>query len=364
MKSFSISAIKQYLFNTTIIKLYILVAFKKLTLQKYIIIKMSNFQLKSYQFDKKKHIGIAHIFSNNNYGNGDVREGNDIDVTALKETLPKLGFIVNKPYENLTRYECFCKLDNIAKNDGNEHTVLLVIFLSHGNLNNVKLSDHNEITIKQIVQDFNKKRSSFIGQPKIFLFQVCQGNKSAEPLSKESTEQLQRETEKHSAKKEEEDTLGTFENEGNHKDALYNENSYGEVEDTDSVVPRNSDMFMGFASSPGFVAYRHPDHGSRFIQTFTTIINDEINSPTTEKLDFISLMTKVAAEVAIMSGGHWPELLKNKAAGGSVNEQILRNGKFQMPWYSSTLTKKLEFKAISQNSQPEHDVEIDEDSAK
>ena len=130
MKSFSLSFIKQLVFNTTIIKLYILVTFKNLTLQKHIIIKMSNFRLKSYKFDKKEtYWGIAHIFSNNDYGNGDVREGNDIDVTALEETLPKLGFIVNKPYENLTRNECFCKLDNIAKNDGNKHTVLLVIFL-------------------------------------------------------------------------------------------------------------------------------------------------------------------------------------------------------------------------------------------
>ena len=64
------------------------------------------------------------------------------------------------------------------------------------------MSDHNEITIKQIVQDFNKKRSSFIGQPKIFLFQVCQSNKSAEPLPKESTEQLQKQTEKQPLKKE------------------------------------------------------------------------------------------------------------------------------------------------------------------
>ena len=336
---------------------------------------MSNFQLKSYDIHEREHIGIAHIFSNNNYGNGDVREGNDIDVTALQETLPKLGFIVNEPYENLTRNECFCKLDNIAKNDGNKHTVLLVIFLSHGNLNNVKLSDHNEITIKQIVQDFNKKRNSFIGQPKIFLFQVCQGNKSAEPLLKGSTGQLENKKEKQFAKKEKGDTLGTLGNEGNHKEALpslnmCNENSYEEIEDTDSVVPRNSDMLMGFASSPDFVAYRHPEYGSRFIQTFTTIINDEINSPTIEKLDFTSLMTKVAAEVAIMSGDHWPMLLKDKAAGEPVNEQILKNGKFQMPWYSSTLTKKLEFKAISQksstekSSQPEYDMEIDKDSAK
>ena len=116
---------------------------------------------------------------------------------------------------------------------------------------------------------------------------------------------------------------------------------------------------------------KHPDHGSRFIQTFITIINDEINLPTkTEKIDFISVMTKVATEVAVMSGDHWPMLLKDKAAGMSCNEPSLKNKKFQMPWHSSTLTKKLEFKAISQesstkkSSQPEHDMEIDEDSAK
>ena len=43
-------------------------------------------------------------------------------------------------------------------------------------------------------------------------------------------------------------------------------------------------------------------------------------------------MTKVAAEMAIMSGGDWAMLLKDKAAGMSFNEPSLRNGKFQMPW--------------------------------
>ena len=283
---------------------------------------MSNFKLKSYNIHEKKHIGIAHIFSNNDYGNGDVREGNSVDVTELNNTLEKLGFIVNKPHENLSRSKCFSKLEEIAKKDGNEHTVLLVIFLSHGNLNNVRLVDDNKITIDQIVEDFNKKSSSFIGQPKIFLFQVCRGNKSAESLPKESTAQLPKGTEKQPPNKEIIDGIPI--------DAfICDENSYGEVEDTDSVVPKNSDMFMGFASSPGFVAYRNPKYESRFIQTFTTIINDEINSSTkTEKIDFISLMTKVAAEVAVMSGGHWPMLLKNKAAGMSVKESRLENGKF------------------------------------
>ena len=62
-------------------------------------------------------------------------------------------------------------------------------------------------------------------------------------------------------------------------------------------------MFMGFVSSPGFVSCRSKKYGSRFIQTFTTIINDEIYSPTrTEKINFVSLMTKVTAEVADMNG--------------------------------------------------------------
>ena len=335
---------------------------------------MSHFELKSYNIHEKKHIGIAHIFSNNDYGNGDVREGNVHDVKKLQETLPKLGFIVKEPYKNFHRNDCFCELEKIAKNDGNEHTVLLVIFLSHGNLNYVNLPDHNEITIKQIVEDFNKESSSFIGQPKIFLFQVCQGKKSAEPLLKDSTGQLQK-TENQSLKKEKPDNATPIDPDSTEpiliKPTICDENSYGEVEDTESFVPRNSDIFMGFASSPGFVAYRHPDYGSRFIQTFTTIINDEISSPSkTEKLDFISLMTKVAAEVAVMSGGDWPKLLKAKAAGGTVNEPNSKNGKFQMPWYSSTLTKKLEFKVSSQNLsirkafQSEHDLEDNEDSVK
>ena len=177
-------------------------------------------------------------------------------------------------------------------------------------------------------------------------YKVCQGNKSAKPLSKKSTEQLKNKTEEQSPKKENRDSSISPEEEGNHKKSspqpnACDKNSYREVEDTDSVVPSNSDMFIGFARSPGFVAYRHPKHGSHFIQTFTTIINDEINLPTkTENIDFISMMTKVAVEVAVMSGGYWPMLLKDKAAGISVKEPSSENGKFQMPWHSSTLPEK------------------------
>ena len=44
---------------------------------------------------------------------------------------------------------------------------------------------------------FNKESSSFIGQPKIFLFQVCQGNKSAEPLQKETKKQPPKKENRH-----------------------------------------------------------------------------------------------------------------------------------------------------------------------
>lgn len=73
-------------------------------------------------------------------------------------------------------------------------------------------------------------------------------------------------------------------------------------------------IFAGFASSPGFVSFRHKQIGSRFIQTFTTIINEEVKSgDETKKIEFTSLMTKVTAEVAMMRGINWPYYLAEKA---------------------------------------------------
>ena len=291
---------------------------------------MSNFKLNSYDLNSNKN-KFAHIFSNNEYENCSPRKGNDVDVKELSKTLPKLGFDV-KVHENLKRIKCLGELEKIADNDGKETSVILVIFLSHGSLNEIKMTDDKTITIKQIAESFNSKGNYFAGKPKIFLFQMCQGDQSAKPLTVD----------------EEKDTIGSYE--GTNHRMVDDEIMVEEVEDSAGSVPSGSDMFMGFSSSPGFVSYRSTIHGSRLIQTFTTIINDEINSPSrTEKIDFVSLMTKVAAEVAHMSGRSWPSRLVKNTGQKTNYRPHSEEVKMQMPWYSSTLTKKLEFEITSEN---------------
>ena len=58
-------------------------------------------------------------------------------------------------------------------------------------------------------------------------------------------------------------------------------------------------------------------------------------------------MTKMAAEVAVMSGKCWPSYLAAKAVGKNVPNNTTEKAKKQIPWYSSTLTKKLEFEIPS-----------------
>ena len=299
---------------------------------------MSNFKLNSYNLNSNKN-KFAHIFSNNEYENCSPRIGNSVDVKELRETLPKLGFKV-KIHENLKRIKCLGELEKIADNDGMETSVILVIFLSHGSLNEIKMTDDKTITIKQIAESFNSKGNYFAGKPKIFLFQMCQGDQSAKPLTVDEEKDTNQPFTDH--------MIGFYKVRNNQM--VEDEIMVEEVEDSAGSVPSGSDMFMGFSSSPGFVSYRSKKNGSRFIQTFTTIINDEINTPSrTEKIDFVSLMTKVAAEVAHMSGETWPSRL-GKNTGQEANyrphsEEI----KMQMPWYSSTLTKKLEFEITSEN---------------
>ena len=304
---------------------------------------MSNFKLETYELVKDQ-VKLAHIFSNNEYSNGSIRDESKVDIKKLENILLKLDFKV-KIHENLKRIKCLGELEKIADNDGKEASVILVIFLSHGSLNEIKMTDEKTITIKQIAETFNSKSSSFAGKPKIFLFQTCQGDQSAKSL-------------KFDEKTDQTDPFMTDADEANEKtnnQFVDNETIVEEVEDTPSSVPSGSDMFMGFASSPGFVSYRSPIHGSRFIQTFTTIINDEIkNQEKTENIDFVSLMTKVAAEVAHMSGRSWPICLAAKAERNTSLKRGIGKGKMQMPWYLSTLTKKLEFEIPSKISKLAH----------
>ena len=116
-----------------------------------------------------------------------------------------------------------------------------------------------------------------------------------------------------------------------------------DVENSSDSVPSGSDMFMGFASSRGFVSYRSKKYGSRFIQTFTTIINDEINSSTgTDKIDFVSLMTKVAAEVPDMSGRSWPSLLAANTECETEQKKLIGKAKMQNAWVFININKKAE----------------------
>ena len=281
---------------------------------------MSNFKLETYKLDKDQD-KLAYIFSNNKYPNGHIRKGDNVDVKELEKILPKLGFEV-EIHENLKQTKCLVKLEEIANNHEKKASVILVIFLSHGSLNEIKMTDEKTITIKQIAESFNTKGNAFAGKPKIFLFQMCQGDQSAKSIICD----------------EEKDANPITTNQNVDEEIIVEE-----VEDSKSSVPTGSDMFMGFSSSPGFASYRSPIYGSRYIQTFTTIISDEINSRSrTEKIDFISLMTKVAAEVAHMRGKSWPSCSSVKAVFKLV-PRTKRKVKMQMPWYSSTLTKKLEF---------------------
>ena len=299
---------------------------------------MSNFKLNSYDLNSNKN-KFAHIFSNNEYENCSPRKGNSVDVKELRETLPKLGFKV-KIHENLKRIKCLGELEKIADNDGRQTSVILVIFLSHGSLNEIKMTDGKTITIKQIAESFNSKGNYFAGKPKIFLFQMCQDDQSAKPLTVDE--------EKDTNQPFTDDIIGSYEATNN--PMVEDEIMVEEVEDSAGSVPSGSDMFMGFSSSPGFVSYRSSIHGSRFIQTFTAISNDEINSLTrTDKIDFVSLMTKVAAEVAHMSGKTWPSRLGKNTGQKTNYRPHLEEVKMQMPWYSSTLTKKLEFEITSEN---------------
>jgi len=65
-----------------------------------------------------------------------------------------------------------------------------------------------------------------------------------------------------------------------------------------AFLPRDSDLFIGYATTPETVSLRHPKVGSWYIQELCEVLRKKKNMLGENKLDFVTMVTKVHHTVA------------------------------------------------------------------
>uniref|UniRef100_A0A671WZ18 Caspase-6 n=1 Tax=Sparus aurata TaxID=8175 RepID=A0A671WZ18_SPAAU len=137
-----------------------------------------------YKMDNKRR-GLALIFNQERFfwrlGLND-RHGTNADRYNLEKRLKELNFEV-KAYENYKQTEVLDKISEAAEADHSDVDCFLLVFLSHGENDQVYTYD-GKINVQDITSLFKgDKCRSLVGKPKIFILQACRGDKHDNPVT-------------------------------------------------------------------------------------------------------------------------------------------------------------------------------------
>lgn len=97
---------------------------------------------------------------------------------SLRELFTMFGYEIGL-HENKTCQEIMHLLDEVRKKDHKDNGALIVCILSHGYLNTVTGACSEDLGIDEIMILFRADCCpSLSGKPKLFIFQICQGQKT------------------------------------------------------------------------------------------------------------------------------------------------------------------------------------------
>ncbi len=200
---------------------------------------------REFKFDKDWGIypmlsnpkGLALIINNENFSHnpGLVRLGSNVDVQNLEKLCKQLGFKV-KTHKNLTREETLKAIEKITKDQWLKTTDMLMVFImSHGKDKSIICHDGLLLENEEILSKFTCKELK--GKPKFIIFNACRGEKKDEGESEYMMT----------------DEEPTQQNVIQIKDPIW------------------QDMLIVYSSIPGYVSFRDPTTGTRFIQTLVKV---------------------------------------------------------------------------------------------
>ena len=208
-------------------------------------------QQASYEINKNPR-GLCIIVNNVDFQNKDLnRPGADKDERSLQLLFKTLLFevIIRR---DLTKHELEKVAQDFGEANHEAYNAFVFIVMSHGGDRDCILGvDGRETTVKNLMSEFRENKCpSLKHKPKVFIIQTCRGFQGDVPSSANDIS-LQVVTTSSREQKSSQPCGTAF--------------------STDSTLPRSvfppeADFVLAFATAPGYVSYRHPDHGARFIQ--------------------------------------------------------------------------------------------------
>ncbi|XP_075247210.1 caspase-7-like isoform X2 [Convolutriloba macropyga] len=245
-------------------------------------------------------------------GDEQSRQGSQRDAISMLACLESLGFKV-EVYDNLTSAQFYQLILHLSVDPRKQHSkvdAFAMVILSHGTQNReghdvIMSSDSEEIEFKYITSQFaGNVAKTLAGKPKIFFVQACRGDKTdpGREIAVDSSDGVE--------------GLGR---------------GMGEDE-TDFffrtiTIPAEADIFVAYSTPPGYYSWRSPESGSYFMQLLAYRL---FHNAYLQDYDLQTVVTLVSHDLVRFQS--------------NVPQDDRMHKKKQVPWVSSTLTKKLKFK--------------------
>lgn len=211
--------------------------------------------LRPYQMDKSPH-GLCLIINNMHFDGkpNKTRTGSDQDEKRFAKCMPELGYKLfeGKVHKDKTVKEMVSLLESAADSDHSNYDSFVCFLASHGSPGVLHGADNRNISLDEIQAIFTRSKT-LIGKPKIFFIQACRGQELPG---------------------------GRY--------------AQDDGEDDDPVLlPRDSDFFFGYATSPDTKACRFTDIGSWYVIELCKALKEY-----SKYLDLQSMVTAAHCEVA------------------------------------------------------------------
>ncbi|CAH1240768.1 CASP2 [Branchiostoma lanceolatum] len=229
------------------------------------------------------------LIVNNSVFDGDLsdRKGADVDVRITDNLLTSLGFTVKQllnksAQEMLKELEYFSKLD-----DHKDGSCCIVFLMSHGQEGCIIGRDGQTVRLKKIFGLFdNIHCQKLLGKPKLFFIQSCRGaNVDRGTVSPRDVP----------------DAGGVL-NGQSLSCQLFGPTGAGEdVPDAARCVdqPTRTDMFFGYATQEGNMAFRNETQGSWYIQAIDQVFRQRAKD--THVADMMTMVNRMVAEKTAQS---------------------------------------------------------------
>lgn len=265
------------------------------------------FQVKDIFYNMKhKKRGLALIFNHETFdGDLSTRFGTTKDRDRLQTVLTNLGFKV-EVFNDMTCKDIFNYIQEVARQDHTQNDCLLITVLTHGELGKLHAKD-TDYKLRHLWFYFtNDNCPTLAGKPKIFFIQACRGTyydngitllpnhteSSIQPLLSENASHLYSEFESSTA---------------------------------ENYAWNYPDFVICFATAPGYYSWRNTLEGSWFIQSLCDVLAEHAMH-----LDILTMLTLVSQKVALEFESYTPD-------------QMITDGKKEIPTTQSTLTRILHF---------------------